>query len=469
MENEIANSNGQPPSRFTYSGVFLTEESKRKIFELVPPKFENIYADHLTIDFKPSIEQINKLKFGETVSLKIIGLSEDENAQALTVETNLSSNKNPHITLSTREGIKPFYSNELIEKNGSKPLITPIVVQGIIGAVDNNGSIVTKTSNVRFEKIVLPTRAQPDTIVAIFILKKFGEAVFPGIETARLEFWQALPQGETEVSLREKGILLMDIGAGLFDHHNHTEKTTATALVCGYLRLRENPALQKLLEYTERDDFFGKGTISTDSLDRAFGLSGLISALNKSFVKDPARVVDIVLPFISAHYEEELRRTDELPKEFEEKLREGKAEVFTARQRGKNLRVVIIDSESASMPGYLRSQNGGRFDVVAQWMPSGHLNILTRPTKHIDLRSLAAVLRTEELALADKTPPDDIHYLAKTGRLPEVPEWYYDQATNSIQNGGLNPKEIQNTKITRFSLKKLLEVGLSETLWNPMR
>ena len=135
----------------------------------------------------------------------------------------------------------------------------------------------------------------------------------------------------------------------------------------------------------------------------------------------------------------------------------------------KKLKVVIIDSENASMPGYLRSQQGGRFDVVAQWMSSGHVNILTRPTKHIDLRSLTALLRTEELNLSGKSPDVDIRYLAKTGRLPEVPEWYYDQATNSIQNGGLNPKEIEKTKISRFSLRKLIEVGLSEALWNPLR
>jgi hypothetical protein len=33
-------------------------------------------------------------------------------------------------------------------------------------------------------KIVLPTRPQPDTIVAIFLLQKFGEAKYPGIGAA---------------------------------------------------------------------------------------------------------------------------------------------------------------------------------------------------------------------------------------------------------------------------------------------
>lgn len=322
---------------------------------------------------------------------------------------------------------------------------------------------------MNFTKIILPTRAQPDTIVAIFILKKFGGAVFPGIEDASVEVWQALPSDETDESLRKDGILLIDIGRGIFDHHSRTEKITASDLVSSYLGVRENPALQKLLEYARRDDFFGKGTISADPLDRAFGLSGLIAVLNKSFSKNPAHVVDIIMPLILAHYDEEVLRTEELPKEFEEKVQSGKAEVFAVKQRDKKLKVVIIDSDNASMPGYLRSQNGGRFDVVAQWMPTEHVNILTRPTKHIDLRSLAALIRTEELNLSGKVLDVPIGYLAKTGRLGEIPEWYYDGATNSIQNGGLNPKEIEKTKISRFSFRKLLEIGLSEALWSPVR
>ncbi len=467
MENSEPNRTGDQSSPFIYSGVFLTDESRKKILQAFVPKFENVYADHLTIHFKPTINQIESLVLGKTVDLLITGIAEDDKAQALVVQTDLSENAHPHITLSTRPDTKPVYSNELIEKSGFKKLPEPINIQGIIGLSDGK-KVVTKLLRGPFQKIILPTRAQPDTIVAIFILKKFGGSLFPAVERATVEVWQALPAGETENTLLEKGVIAIDIGGGTFDHHRPGGKTTASNLVAEKLGVKENPALQKLLEYAERDDFFGKGTISTDQLDRAFGLSGLVAALNKSFVKNPARVVETILPLLEAHYEEEVRRTEKLPKEFEEKLKSGKAEVFAVRQRDKNLKVVIIDSDSASMPGFLRSQNGGRFDVVTQWMPSEHVNILTRPTKHVDRRSLAGLLRTEESKSSGKSPNVDIHYLAKTGRLPEVPEWYYDQATNSIQNGGLNPKEIEKTKISRFSMRKLLEVGLSEALWSPM-
>lgn len=319
-----------------------------------------------------------------------------------------------------------------------------------------------------FTKIILPTRAQADTLVAIFILKTFGESRFPGISKAHIEFLSVLPAGETEISMEERGVLLIDIGGGKFDHHIKNEQITSSDLIAEHIGVKDDPALLKLLEYARRDDFFGKGTISEDPLDRAFGLSALITNLNKSWGKEPSRVIDIVMPILRAHYEEEVRRTKELPEEFEQKKAAGRAEIFDVKQRDKKLRVVILDSDNTSMPGYLRSQNGGRFDVVAQWSSGGHVNILTRPTKHIDLRSLALLIRTEESNLAGKNLDVNPRHLAGAGRLDEAPEWYYDTATNSLQNGGINPKNIPATKIPRFSFQKILEIGLSEKLWSPV-
>lgn len=318
-----------------------------------------------------------------------------------------------------------------------------------------------------YTKIVLPTRSQPDTLVAIFILKKFGESRFPGIKEAEIDFWQVVPEGETEESLDRQGIILIDLGGGKFDHHGARVKTTASNLISEYLGINEDPALAKLLEYAQRDDFYGKGTISDDPIDRAFGLSALVAALNKSLVKNPGRVVEIIMPILVAHHNEEVKRAYDLPKEFEEKLAKGEAETLVVKQRDKKLKVVIITSESGSMAGHLRSKNGGAFDAVAQWLPSGHVNILTRPTKRVDLRSLAALVRLEETKHAGHELEMSIRDFARFARIKEVPEWYYDPATNSLQNGGLNPKEIPPTKIPKKDLRRILELGLSEKLWDP--
>ena len=316
-------------------------------------------------------------------------------------------------------------------------------------------------------KIAIPTRPQPDTIVAIFILKTFGKDLFPGIDKAVLEVASKIPETETFASMLKKGTLLLDIGGGDLDHHGKNPPVTCAELVCSLFGISDKPALSKLLDYVRRDDMSGKGTVSADALDRAFGLSGLVTALNKIHADDAPHVVSTVLPLIEAHYLEEVKRTEELPREFKEAVEAKKVDTFEVRQRDKKLKVVIIETENMSMLGYLRSQLGGAFDVVVRRSASGHVNILTRPTKRVDLRSLALVIRLEEGNKRGAMVKDDPRHLSSAGKLPEVPNWYYDTATNSILNGGSSPKDAEPTVIDAFTMRKLIQVGLSEQLWSP--
>jgi len=311
---------------------------------------------------------------------------------------------------------------------------------------------------MNYQKIILPTLPQVDTIIAIFLLKKFGKEKYPGIENASIEIWTEIPKGETEISLNEKGYFLIDIGGGKFDHH--FKGKSASQIVAEDLNLEEDPALSKLLAFAERADKYGLGTISTDQIDKAFGLTGLISDLQKIYPYHPQKIVDLVLPLIEAHYLEEKRRYKELPEEFEKKLKEGKAEVFVVKQGKKKLKVVAIESDNPSMVGWLRSTIGQKADVVLQRASSGHTNIITRPLKRVDLTLSVALLRKEEAIQQNRgeIPPVD---LIKPGKIPQVPEWYYDRATNSILNGGLNPKGTPPTSIPFERIKELIREGLS--------
>lgn len=313
---------------------------------------------------------------------------------------------------------------------------------------------------VIFQKIILPTRPQPDTILGIFLLKTFGKEKYPGIENAEVEIWQELPKGETPGSLEKKGILVLDLGGGKFDHHQ--KNTSLSKLVAQDLGISDDSSLQKILQYGERDDKYGLGTISADPIDKAFGLSGLIASLNKALSEKPAKVIEIVFPLITAHCLEEKKRVEELPGEFEEKLKEGKTEVFEIKQADKKLKVVALESDNLSMAGWLRSAEGVKADVVCQKVSSGYVNILTKPLKRVDLRWLAAYLRNEEANLRGRKLRYLTFDLMKPGKIPEVPEWYYDRATNSILNGGPNPKGIEATAIPFERVKELLKEALSQ-------
>jgi len=277
----------------------------------------------------------------------------------------------------------------------------------------------------------------------------------------------SLPQDSDEKAFEKEGKVLLDIGGGKFDHHNKEPQTTVTNLVIEHLGQRDNPALQRLIKFIERDDFYGKGIISTDQLDRTFGLPGLMGALNKKYKSEPARVIDIILPLFDAYYTEEEKRFVSMPKELEEKLANGKAKSFNTVQRGKKLKCIFIETDEVSMAGFLRSTIGGAYDIVAVKLPSGHVNVLTSHIKKIDLQSLAVLLRIQEAETQGKELNVEPKELSQAGVVGGVPEWHYDKATNSLLNGGPNPQGVKPTSISSFEFPKIIEVGLSEQLWKP--
>jgi hypothetical protein len=311
----------------------------------------------------------------------------------------------------------------------------------------------------KYKKIIVPTYPHADTIVAIFLLKKLGKAKYPGIEEAQVEMHNILP--ESPEILSKKGYLLLDIGGGELDHHD-TDKHVSQ-IIAEDLGIEKDPALIKLLSYTKRDDIYGKGTISDDPIDRAFGLSGLIVNVNRSFPDNPQKVVDIILPLIEAHYEEENKRTKELPKEFEKLQKEKKAETFELKQGKKKLKIIMLLSDNPSLPGWLKSSPGLKADVVVQKRSTDHINIMTRPLKRIDLRILTALLRMKEIKKKDPSSKLNFYELIKPGRISVAPEWYFDPKTNSILNGGMNPQGTSPTKISWEEIKDAIEQTLSTT------
>jgi hypothetical protein len=314
---------------------------------------------------------------------------------------------------------------------------------------------------MEFTKIIIPTTPHPDVLVGIFLLKSFGEAKYPGIGGALVEILQELPAGETALSLESKGVLVLDLSGGTFDHHG--KDAHLSKLIAQELGIETDLALAKLLSYTERDDKFGLGTISNDQLDKAFGLSGLIAALNKT-ERDPNKVVSAVFPLLQAHYTEEKKRTIELPAEFEKQLKEGRAEVFEVKHKGVPVKIAVLESDNVSMAGWLKSSIGIKADMVCQRMSSGHTNIMTKQQRNLDLGWLAAYVRNDEFQMQEKDLAYSFEQLKAPGRITEIPEWYYDTATNSLLNGGVNPKGVSPTLISLGRMKHIIKDSLSRTV-----
>lgn len=325
--------------------------------------------------------------------------------------------------------------------------------------------------------VVMYPRPHPDNIVGLFLLREFGADQFLGIREAKLEFWGKVPEGKTSEQLEVEGYLLIDMGGGKFDHHQeeHTndKQTCATTLIARYLNVHELPELKKLIEYVRRDDLEGKGIMSKDPIDRAFGLSAIIMNLNRDYPDNPEYVVDVVLRIVLAHHHEEYRRKVLMPQEWDYLQQNGLAEQFTVQSNGQQVKVVVVQTDSKAMVGFLRSVGTIQADVVVQRLSTGHTNIVTRQTdvRLNLLRSVAAIRKAEAAKLGVDLSSATEQQLEKPRRLDGIDAWYFDTAANTIQNGGAAAADVPPTRLSLDEVKTILKETLQSSMptERPMR
>ncbi len=316
------------------------------------------------------------------------------------------------------------------------------------------------------KNIVIMPRIQADTATAVYLLRAFGEKFFPGVGTAPVLFWTAVPQDQNPEELEKQGYLLIDLG-GIFDHHLVNKELNmsaecASTIIAKYLGLDTHPALKKILTWARRDDLEGKGTMSSDNLDRAFGLSGIIMNLNRRYFDEPQKTLDILMLIFDAHVREEWRRQVELPQLWQSLLESGKAQCFTVTQGPADLNTAVLESDDVNLPGFLRASKN--MDLMIQLRPSGHTNILTKQLRSLDLSPLAEAIRRAEADKKGLVLNYSRDELRAAGRINEVPNWYYDAAANTLQNGGVNPQDIPATALSKEEIidlvKKYIPTGI---------
>lgn len=100
----------------------------------------------------------------------------------------------------------------------------------------------------------------PDELIAIWLMKKYGENMFPGIGNARTIFINAGHNkaylGKTAVEHANNGILLVDVGGGAFDHSKDGQNCSA-ARVAQALQIT-NLDEMALVAYALKNDLAGK-------------------------------------------------------------------------------------------------------------------------------------------------------------------------------------------------------------------
>ena len=104
--------------------------NKKKVLELITPLHSNVFASHVTYEFGVP----NNSPLPLEAELKIVGYAYDKKAQAFVVSVNGSIYRPDgniyHLTISTADGVKPVYSNTLLER-GWIPLPSSISIQAM--------------------------------------------------------------------------------------------------------------------------------------------------------------------------------------------------------------------------------------------------------------------------------------------------------------------------------------------------
>lgn len=300
------------------------------------------------------------------------------------------------------------------------------------------------------KKILIPNRPHLDPIVAIFLLRQYGQKVFSGLEKAEIIFWEK-SQDPTIAELlesKENGVLIVDIGGSLFDHHNIIDgkKETCSSLVAAYLKIEDKPEINALLNYVREDDLEG--------LHNRYGdLAYLIKCFHKQNVAS-VKVVELGLRLINYFQTSQIDWHYNVKQEYEKKIK-----IHRVKRFDKKLKIGVVESDNSQIANYGITMDN--LSAVIQKRSTGHVMILTNKYHRINLKEIVAAIRMRELELRGYSKAIDPAKLQFEGKNSLIPNWFYHKSLNSLLNGSDAMNKAEPTKLSFNEIVSFVWNGLS--------
>jgi hypothetical protein len=300
------------------------------------------------------------------------------------------------------------------------------------------------------KKILIPNKPHLDPIAAIYILGQYGQEQFPGIDTAEIIFYESGedPSEEERARLEGEGVLMIDVGGGLFDHHQSQGniKETSASLAATYLGVENNPELNALLSYVREDDLEG--------LHNRFGdLAYLLKCMHKQNMSS-TEVVQTALQVLHLFQTSQLDWHQNVHQEYE-----AKCKIIRVKHFKRKMKVGIIESDNIQVANY--GITADNLSVVIQLRSTGHVMILTNKLHRIDLREIIGAIRKRELELRGYTEPIDPKRLQFEGKNSQLPMWFYHRSLNSFLNGSDALSKTEATKVPFEEIIQFVIYGLT--------
>lgn len=302
-------------------------------------------------------------------------------------------------------------------------------------------------------------------IVAIWLLKKFGDEKFPGVSTAKVEYWSGgsqSPNLRSSEKCEQDGILLIGIGGGRFDEHptvngKRKEGECEATLVAKELGLEDDPVLKQVLHPIL------KFALANDTKGAAhpFDLASLTQLLHRQYPNEPERVMEWVLMGLEAKYQAQMQFFTAAQEEFEQA-----AEIEEVPgPNGHKLTVVTIASDNESAHSFARSDFGGRATIVILKKSSGNVQIFTnkkhRMRYRLTLVDVAKMIRLAEQRAKGKVLTADWNVLASGEVVEGAEEWYFHEKMQALLNGSLSHPETPPTKLSLEKIREIVRIGIN--------
>jgi hypothetical protein len=291
----------------------------------------------------------------------------------------------------------------------------------------------------------------PDLLIALFLLKEYGDQKYPGIHQAHIEILDALPEEENGTSLEYKGIISFGFNDGLFIA---TESRSYSQQIANTLGLADGIAVETFISIAEQKKQNEHG-------DFYIILNGII----EEYSDKPNKTLKASYPVLKAHFDALQEELAPIATEYMNKLNAGEVMAFVAPQKRNELRVIAINSNNPEMAQFLHNQEEIQADVVCQKYESGHVSITTRYQSHANLDETIAILRIEE-ARKKKLPFDQINWndLRMEDRMEHLEEWKYDKEEQTIFNTKALGKPNKGATLLELKdLKLILQIGLDKS------
>ena len=303
---------------------------------------------------------------------------------------------------------------------------------------------------MKYDTIVTHRNFHHDEAWAIFLLKKYGEEKYPGISQAKVRL-VGNPQGVNALELIARGEICVGVGGGKYDEHGMSEATCAAEMVANDLGLKNNRAVGRIIEYVRRCD--------RDAGVRPQELPSLIKQWHRRHPGDPELVLERTLPILEDWLESNL----EFQKSFETITIQRQRFPLTNSTAKATYAVLETDDPNAAAVARIKGAH-----VVVVKNSRGQVQIFTssakadhRSTPLIDLRIVAQKIRSAELTARGNTTGLPGLYLRNSGKLPEVPQWYYlaSDTGQMLLNG--SDQAAQEVEPTKVSLDQIVQAVIS--------